>query len=134
MYSVAPLHFISREAAEALEPYRLVIFNASDDSKVEYPAAEFDPCIGITMTGAASGERVDVCMLGPCRLKVDGNVANILAGDLIVNHTDAGYGRKVAATANTVYRPIGIALGAATADGADITVFVMPGLSYSTAT
>jgi acyl CoA:acetate/3-ketoacid CoA transferase beta subunit len=134
MYTVSPVHSINREAAEALAAYRLVIFNASDDSKVEYPAAEFDACIGITAHAAASGERIDVIMLGPARLKVDGNVANILAGDLIVNHTDAGYGRKVAATANTVYRPIGIALGAATADGADITVFVMPGLTHSTAT
>jgi hypothetical protein len=133
MYGVAPIHQINREASEALAAYRLVIFS-TDDSKVEYPAAEFDACIGVTAHAAASGERVDVIVLGPARLRVDGNVANIAAGDLVVNHTADGLGRKVASTANTVYRPIGISLGAATVDGQDITVFVMPGLTHSTAT
>jgi hypothetical protein len=134
MYTVAPIATVSRIATEALIAYRIVIYTASDDTAVEYPAAEYDGLLaGITLHDAALGEQVEVCTLGPCLLKVDGNAANIVARDWIVNHTADGYGRKVGSTANTVYPYVGYALGAATADGAIIPVFVLPG-QLSTAT
>lgn len=125
MYTKAPLLTINRTAGEALVAGRIVICNASDSSKVEYPAAEYDgQLIGITTHDAALGEPIDVCVAGVVPLKVDGNVANIAPGDFIANHTADGIGRKAPGSAGTKTPVIGKALGAATADGAEIPVLI----------
>jgi len=132
MYQVAPGIIVNRIATEALAAHRLVIFS-TDDTAVEYPAAQFDAAYGVTMHEAALGEQVDVCILGPCLVKVDGNATNIVAMDKLTTHDAAGIAQKIGSTANTVYPYVGYALGAATADGALISVFVNPA-THSTAT
>lgn len=117
-------------AAEALEAHRLVILKSSDPTQVEYPAAEFDVCIGITLHAAESGKSVDVALGGYALLEVDGNVANIALHDSIVSHTADGLGRKVAGGAAGNRACIGRALAASTADGDLIPVLITHHAEY----
>lgn len=117
-------------ATVALEANRLVIMSSSN-SGVEYPAAQFSTAIiGVTLTAAAAGEMVDVCMAGICPLKVDGNAANIAVRDSIVAHDNTGFGQKAAGGAAGNRVCIAIALEASTADGDVIPVQVAPHLAY----
>lgn len=113
-------------AGTALAAHRIVIWHATDANKVIYPAAAPDTqMVGVTLTAAVEGGDVDVCMLGPCRLTVDGNAANIAAGDWIEVHSTTGLGGRRAAADGTTYRELlGYALEASTADNDEISVFV----------
>lgn len=115
-------------AGAALSAHRIVIWHASTAETVIAPAAAPDTqMVGVTLAAAASGADVEVCMFGPCLLTVDGNAANIAAGDLIEVHSTGGYGGKRATTDGTTYREIlGFALEASTADNDEIAVFVNP--------
>lgn len=129
MFSGVPTLKLNFTAAEDLLANRIVIINASDATKVEYPASEYDgKLIGITAHAAKQGEPIDVCVAGVHPLKVDGNVANIAAGDFIANHTADGLGRKTPGTAGTKTPYIAMALKPATADGAEIPVLIIHGI------
>lgn len=112
-------------ANEALEANRIVIINASTDTKVEYPAANADGgLLGITITAADSGAQVDVCTAGVALLKVDATT-DIAVGDWIINSDAVGQGEKIGSTAGTRYPVIGQARKAATADGEIIPVEII---------
>lgn len=115
---------------EALAAYRLVIVTSSDDESCEYPAAEYDPCIGVTAAAAAQNEPVDVVLSGIALVQVDGNAANIAVGDSIVAHTATGYGRKAAGGAAGNRAAIGVAMAASTADDDVIPVLLSPHTVY----
>ena len=113
-------------AAEVLAAHRLVIFSATDGN-VEYPAGAGDTQhAGVTMHEAtAIGQMVDVCMLGPCILTVDGNASNIAVGDFLESHNATGYGSKVTLTdGTTAHEIVARAMQASTADDEEISVFV----------
>jgi hypothetical protein len=125
--SNSPIHIESFLAGEALLENRMVIIGSTDETVI-YPTGDADTqLIGITLTAAASGAYVDVCMLGPCILKVDGNTANIVVGDPIMSLSTAGLGRKATATADVTTEIIGRALQASTAANDEISVFVNVG-------
>lgn len=106
-------------ATEALEAHRLVIITATDDAKVEYPAAQFDACFGITLHAAALGGEVAVATAGIALLKVDGQTPNITPDMSITCHGATGLGQGVVGGAAANREAIGKYLGAATitADG-----------------
>lgn len=124
--TINPIQIQSYLAGAAIAAHRIVIWHASTADTVIPPASAPDTqMVGVSMAAAASGAVVDVCVLGPCLLTVDGNAANIAAGDLIEVHSTSGYGGKRAASDGTTYREIlGIALEASTADDDEIAVFV----------
>lgn len=123
-----PVLIKSFVAAEALLEKRMVIIDPTDDDSVRYPEADADTqLIGITLTAAASGAYVDVCMLGPCILSVDGNTANISIGDPIMALSTVGQGRKATTTADVTTNIIGWALEASTVADEEISVFVNVG-------
>jgi hypothetical protein len=65
--------------------------------------------------------------LGPCKVKVDGNAANIAIGDALMAHA-TGLAQKADAGRTTVIAGSGIfavAWGAATADGDIIPAFII---------
>lgn len=115
-------------AGAALAAHRIVIWHATDADTVIYPAAAPDTqVVGITLEAAASGADVEVVILGTCLLTVDGNAANIAAGDAIEVHSTSGYGGKRALSDGTTYREIvAKALEASTADGDEIAVLLTP--------
>ena len=118
-------------AAEALEAHRLVVFNSSDRTKVEYPSGQFGTgLIGITLHSAPSGAEVAVAVGGFALLEVDGSAANIVPGDSIVAHTNDGLGQKAAGGTAGNREAIGKAYGASTADGDLIPVRVSPHTVY----
>lgn len=117
-------------AKVALEAHRLVRIDATDTDLADYPAAEFGEVFGITLHAADAGEPVDVARGGFALLKVDGNVANIAAGDSIVAHTTTGYGRKVAGGAAGNRKCIGFACAASTADDDLISVEIVKHQAY----
>lgn len=120
-YRNKPVLFDQYTAAEALAANRLVIIDPSDDTKVRYPEADNDTqLVGITAFAVASGEQVDVAVIGIFPLQVDGAVANIAWGDYVAAHDTVGFGRKAATTKEA----IGQARGAATEDGALIPVLI----------
>lgn len=121
-----PLLINTYTAGEALEAYRIVIWHASTANTVIYPTTAPDTqMVGITLADAASGADVEVCEFGPCLLTVDGNAANIVAGDWIEVHSTGGYGGKRALADGANYRElIGYAMEASTADNDEIAVFV----------
>jgi len=111
-------------AAEALIENRMVIWDPTDAESVRYPEGDGDTqIVGVTITAAASGEYVDVCMFGCALLKVDGNAANLLPGDPIKALSTLGLGVKATAAANVV----GYTNEASTAANDEISVFVNPG-------
>jgi hypothetical protein len=67
----------------------------------------------------AAGDKVYVCVFGWCKVKVDGNAANIAIGDYLISHA-TGVAQKAAATGF----PFAIAGAASTADGDIIPCFV----------
>jgi predicted RecA/RadA family phage recombinase len=116
-------------AAEALEPYRLVLISTNNE-QCEYPAAQFDGCFGVTLHAAAAGEMVDVAFDGIALLQVDGAAANIVAFDSIVAHNDVGLGQKAAGGAAGLRKCIAVALSASTADNDVIPVRLSPHTAY----
>lgn len=127
---INPLLIQTFTAGEALAAHRIVIWHASTADTVIYPAAAPDTqMVGVTMHGAASGEDVGVCVLGPCLVTVDGNAAAITAGDWIEVHNTAGYGGKRALSDGANYRELlGRALEGSSADNDEIAVFVNIGV------
>jgi acyl CoA:acetate/3-ketoacid CoA transferase beta subunit len=123
---INPILLQTYTAGTALAAHRIVIWHATDADVVIYPAAAPDTqMVGVTMEAAASGADVEVCVLGPCLVTVDGNAANIAAGDAIEVHSTSGYGGKRALSDGTTYREIlGMAMEASTADNDEIVVFV----------
>jgi len=67
----------------------------------------------------AAGDKVNVCIGGWCKCKVDGNAANIAVGDYLISHA-TGVAQKAAATGY----PFAMAGAASTADGDIIPVCV----------
>lgn len=118
------LYTYTFNAEEALDAHVLVIQGATDGG-VQLPGAAPDTqVIGVTIAAAASGEDVDVCMFGPCLLRVDGNAANIAVGDWLEVHATTGYGGKRALSDGTTFRElVGWALEASTADADEIAIF-----------
>lgn len=118
-------------AAESLEPYRLVICNASNPDQVEYPSGQFGAgVIGVTAHAAEAGEPVDVVMIGLAKVQVDGNASNIAIRDALCAHSDTGLAQKVAGGAAGNRQTIGFALETSTADGDIISAWICPGESY----
>lgn len=111
-------------AHEALEAYRLVTLRSADTTRVEYPAAQFDFAVGITLHSAEAGKPVEVALGGYALLKVDGAASNIAVGDSICVHNDEGLGQEVAGGAAARRPCIGVALAASTADGDVISVLI----------
>lgn len=112
-------------ANEDLAENRIVIISTSDDTKVEYPAANADgKLLGITITAASSGQQVDVCTAGVALLKVDATT-DIAVNDWIINSDAVGQGEKIGSTAATRYPVIGLARKAATSDGEIIPVEIV---------
>jgi hypothetical protein len=117
-------------AAEALAAYRLVIVS-TDTDQCEYPASQYDPCIGVTLHAAASGAMVDVCIFGLCLVQVDGAAATITAlTTMLLAHNDAGYAQAAAGGAAGLRRTIGMALATSSTDGDIIPMLVTPGTNY----
>jgi hypothetical protein len=123
-------HIQGFTAAEDLAAYRCVIITASDSEQCEYPAAQYDYAFGVTAAAADSGKPVDVVIEGIALVTVDGNAANIAAGDRLCVHTATGYAQKVAGGAAGNRKTFGTALAASTADGDVIPVLLSPGDSY----
>lgn len=122
--SVSPIHIETFVAGEALEAGRMVITGTTNDAVI-YPTGDADTqLMGVTLTAAASGEYVDICMLGPCSLKVLANSPNIVVGDPIMAKSTAGKGAKATTTADVTSEIIGWAMEASTADDDEIAVFV----------
>lgn len=123
---INPLLIQTFTAGEALDAHRIVIWHATDANKVSYPAGAADTqIVGVTMHDAASGADVDVCVLGTCLVTVDGNAANIAAGDWLEVHSTTGYAGKRALSDGTTYRELlGQAYEASTADNDEIVVFI----------
>lgn len=117
-------------ASEDLAAYRLVLITSGNTEGCEYPAAQFDPCVGVTLASADSGAPVDIAMGGIVLLQVDGNAANIVVGDSIVAHDGLGYGQKAAGGAAGLRACVGVALAASTADGDVIPVLLSPHKAY----
>jgi hypothetical protein len=67
----------------------------------------------------AAGDKVDVVTYGPCKIKVDGNAANIGVNDALISHA-SGYAQKVASTGY----PFALAEHTSTVDGDVIPGFV----------
>lgn len=67
----------------------------------------------------AAGDKVNVCTGGWCKLKVDGNAANIAIGDYLISHA-TGVAQKAASTGF----PFAMAGHASTVDGDIIPAFV----------
>jgi hypothetical protein len=116
-------------AAENLAAYRCVTIS-TDAEQCEYPAAQFDYCFGVTAAAAESGKPVDVVVEGIALVTVDGNAANIVAGDRLCVHDATGIAQKVAGGAAGNRKTFGTALAASTADGDVIPVLLCPGESY----
>lgn len=121
-----PLFIKTFTAGEALAAHLAVIWHATAADTVSLPAGAADTQVcGVTLAAAAAGEDVEVCMFGPCILRVDGNAAAIIAGDAIEVHDAVGYGAKRTLTDGTTLRElIGQAMEASSADGDEISVFV----------
>jgi len=113
-------------ATAATVAHVIVIWHATAADNVIVPAAAPDlQIVGVTMHAAVAGGDIDVCVLGPCILKVDGNASAIAAGDAIEVHSTAGLGGKLALSDGTTLKEIvGVAYEAASADNAEISVFV----------
>ena len=117
-------------AGEALDAHRVVIVS-TDTQTCEYPAAQYDPVIGVTMHAAASGKPVDVCLFGICKVQVDGAAATITAlTTMLVTHGDTGYGQAAAGGAAGLRRTFGMALEGSTTDGDIISALITPGTNY----
>jgi hypothetical protein len=109
-------------AHTAVEAHRLVTLRTADPRRVEYPAAQFDFAVGVTLHAAAAGETVEVAFGGFALLKVDGNASNIAVGDSITTHDATGFGQKVAGGAAARRPCVGFAMSASTADDDLISV------------
>ncbi len=123
-YAVNHVASQSFVAAEEVEAYRLVIVDPTDDYKCRYPEGDADTqLLGITAHHAASGEQVDVVMMGIALLDVDATT-DIAVGDAIMALSTAGKGAKCGTTAATQWEVIGFALTAATAAAERIPVLI----------
>lgn len=117
-------------ATEALAAHRTVIISTDTDA-CEYPAAQYDPVIGVTMHAAAAGQMVDVCLQGIALVQVDGAAAAITGlTTMLVNHNDTGYGQAAAGGAAGLRRTFGMALQSSSTDGDIIPVLITPGTNY----
>jgi hypothetical protein len=106
---------IPATATEALAAHRLVIFTSGTTDAVEYPAAQYDYCFGVTLHAAAAGASVEVGVIGVFPVQVDGNAVAVVFGDSIGAHNDTGYGQDVVGAAS---RPFcAVALAGSTTDG-----------------
>lgn len=111
---------VSKTATVALAAHRFVILS-SDTEGVEYPGAQYAWAFGITRHAATIGQTVEVAVMGIVPLQVDGNAANIVAGDGLTAHNGTdGYGQKAAGAASRAVSAQ--ALAASTADGDVIPV------------
>jgi hypothetical protein len=93
----------------------IVKFDSADDTIVPAAAAT-DLAIGVALNGAASGERVDVQMLGIVEVKAGGAITR---GDFIVSDASAE------AVALAAAATIKVAVGRALATAADGDIFHM---------
>lgn len=113
---------VTKTATVALAAYRTVILS-TDTEAVEYPGAQYAWVFGVTMHAAAIGQPVEVAIMGVVPVQVDGNAANLVAGDGLTAHNGTdGYAQKAAGAASRAV--FGQALAASTADGDVIPVLL----------
>ncbi len=77
------------------------------------------PVLASGKAADAAGDKVNVCVQGWCKVKVDGAAANIAIGDPLISHA-SGLAQKVATTGY----PFALAGHASTVDGDVIPAFV----------
>ena len=77
------------------------------------------PVLASGKAADAAGDKVNVCTGGWCKIKVDGNAANIAIGDYLISHA-SGVAQQAAATGF----PFAMAGHASTVDGDIIPAFV----------
>lgn len=125
---------VSMIAAAAIELYAPIILTAAgtgeDLPRVTNVGGITDKVKGVIVgpvlasgkAADAAGDKVNVCIFGWCKLRVDGNAVNIAINDLLISHA-AGYAQKAAATGY----PFALAGHASTVDGDIIPAFVVGG-------
>jgi hypothetical protein len=115
---------VPRVAAGAIEMWAPVILSApgtgEDIARVDNVAGITNKVFGVVVgplkasgkAADAAGDKVDVVTYGPCKIRVDGNAANIAVNDALISHA-SGYAQKVAATGF----PFALAEHTSTVDG-----------------
>lgn len=111
---------IGKVTGGAVSQYRALQIAAD---VVTHAADDEDFMFGISQHSAASGERVTVKTVGESLAEVNGNSANIVAGDLL---ECAASGILVKFTSATPHVPVATALEGATADNVLIRVRINP--------
>lgn len=106
---------VSKTASVALAAYRFVILS-TDAEAVEYPAAQYAACFGITMHAAAAGQAVEVAVAGIVPLQCDNTAAISRYDGLCPYDGTTGKGMKAAGAASRAIRAIALEAPAATGD------------------
>ncbi len=100
---------VPKVAAAAIDLWSPVILAApgtgEDEARVDNVAGITNKVYGVVCgplrasgkAADAAGDKVDVCISGRCKLRVDGNAANIAVNDLLISHA-SGYAQKQAST------------------------------------
>ena len=115
-------------AGEALEAYCQVKLDSTAGQVVYADAADYQDVIGVTLDKVASGEKVAV------QLKNTGGTVKIRAAAPILAHAElkgANDGEVTAVGSTTTEAVAGVALEAASGDGAVIEVYLFPNVQVT---
>lgn len=100
------------------------ITNNSGSAEATLTSGGTDAVAGVCQNNPRSGEAASIVSSGVVFVTVNGASTNIAVGDLVSPSATAGVGVKSATAGHTVF---GVALAAATTDGAVIPVFATGG-------
>jgi hypothetical protein len=119
---------VSKTASTALAAYRLVTFSGENAG---YTSAQYGYADGVTLHACASGDTVEIGVIGVFPVQVKGAQTNMVAGDGLCPYDGTtGYAQKAAGAAS---RPlVATALATSTTDG-DIINARFPATPLSTA-